>query len=41
MLTPNDPEDEFNLKLVVSKEAGIKIEGMAYLFAPNLVKFSS
>ena len=37
MLTPNDPEEEFNLKLVVSKESGIKIEGMAYLYAQNLV----
>lgn len=29
MLTPNDPEHEFNLKLVVSKEGGIKTEGTA------------
>ena len=30
MLTPNDPEHEFNLKLVVSKETGIKIEGTTF-----------
>ena len=30
MLTPNDPEEEFNLKLVVSKEGGIKTEGTTF-----------
>ena len=37
MLTPNDPEHEFNLKLVVSKETGIKIEGMTFFFKKTVL----
>ena len=32
MLTPNDQEEEFNLKLVVSKEGGIKTEGTTFTY---------
>ena len=37
MLTPNDPEHEFNLKLVVSKETGIKIEGTTFFLKKTVL----